>query len=152
MDAPALAQMLQNLFLTIQMLSGYALPESHPPVNFVPLETMQKMVCKRACPVKAFYKPGEGVYMDQALDVKDDTYSRSILLHELVHHLQHVNGRFADLPTTCERWQAREVEAYEIQHKYLKRLNVTSRFIALDTVPITCPGTTPAAPAADAAR
>ena len=33
----------------------------------------------------------------------------------------------------------KEIEAYEIQHKYLKRLHATRSFIALDTVPITCP-------------
>ena len=37
------------------------------------------------------------------------------------------------------RWQAKEVEAYEIQHKYLKKMRVTRSFIGLDTMPITCP-------------
>lgn len=150
MEVEAAAKMVRELFLTIKLLSGYPVPEDLPPVNFVPLETMQKMVCKGACRIRAFYLPEKGVFIDETIDVKDDTYSRSILLHELVHHLQHVHGKFADMPTTCERWQAREVEAYEIQHKYLKRLHVTSRFIALDTVPITCPGT--AAPESAAPR
>lgn len=56
-----------------------------------------------------------------------------------MHHLQHASGKFESLPTACERWQAKEIEAYEIQHKYLKRLHATRSFIALDTVPITCP-------------
>lgn len=141
MDAAAAEKMVRELFLTIKLLSGYPVPEALPPVNFVPLETMQKMVCKGACRIRAFYLADKGVFIDETIDVKDDTYSRSILLHELVHHLQHVHGKFESMPTTCERWQAREIEAYEIQHKYLKRLHVTSRFIALDTVPITCPGT-----------
>ena len=141
MEAVAVEKMVRELFLTIKLLSGYPIPDEIPAVNFVPLETMQKMICKGACRVKAFYLPEKGVYIDETLDVQDDTYSRSILLHELVHHLQQVSGKFETLPTTCERWQAKEIEAYEIQHKYLKRLNVTSRFIALDSMPITCPGT-----------
>lgn len=136
LDAPAL---VRELFLSIRLLSGYALPELPPDVHFVPLETMQKMICKGACRVRAFYLPGQGVYIDETIDVQNDTYSRSILLHELVHHLQHASGKFDTLPTACERWQAKEIEAYEIQHKYLKRLHATRSFIALDTVPITCP-------------
>ncbi|MEI7968178.1 MAG: DUF6647 family protein [Betaproteobacteria bacterium] len=151
MDTQATVAMVKQLFLTINLLSGYPIPDQMPSVSFVPLETMQKMICKGACRVRAFYLPDKGIFVDEAIDVKDDTYSRSILLHELVHHLQHLSGKFDSLPTTCERWQAKEIEAYEIQHKYLKRLHVTRSFIALDTVPITCPGTAAPGPT-DAAK
>ena len=140
MDAAEVSSMLAELFATIHMLSAYPVSESNPEVRFVPLATMQEMICnKRPCAVKAFYRPGEGVFIDEKIDVKDDTYSRSILLHELVHYLQHVEGKFENLDTPCHRWQAKEVEAYEIQHKYLKKLRITRSFISLDTVPITCP-------------
>ena len=136
--------MVAELFLTIQLLSGYAVPEQKPPVSFVPLATMQQMICKGPCAVKAFYLPAKGVFIDEKLDVRDDVYSRSVLLHELVHHLQHVNRKYDDLATACLRWQAKEVEAYEIQHKYLKKLRVTRSFIGLDTQGITCPENTAA--------
>lgn len=139
MDAGEVTSLVAELFATIHLLSGYPLPEHKPEVSFLPLAMMQQMICKRACPVKAFYKPGEGVFIDEKIDVKDDIYSRSVLLHELVHHLQHESGKFDNLDTPCHRWQAREVEAYEIQHKYLKKMRVTRSFISLDTVPITCP-------------
>ena len=139
MNAAEVSSMVTELFATIHLLSGYPLPEHNPEISFVPLATMQQMICKRACAVKAFYKPDQGVFIDEKIDVKDDIYSRSVLLHELVHHLQHVDGKFETLDTPCHRWQAKEVEAYEIQHKYLKKMRVTRSFIALDTVPITCP-------------
>ncbi len=142
MNAAEIPAMVAELFAAIHLLSGYPVPERLPEVHFVPRETMQEMVCKRPCAVKAFYLPDKGVFIDEALEVKDDAYSRSILLHELVHHLQHVGGKFEELDSTCHRWQAKEKEAYEIQHKYLKRMNATRSFIALDTVPITCPEST----------
>lgn len=139
MDAAELSSMVTELLVTIHLLSGYPVPERNPQVSFVPLATMQQMICKRPCAVKAFYKPEQGVFIDEQIDVKDDVYSRSVLLHELVHHLQHVSGKFEAFDTPCHRWQAKEVEAYEIQHKYLKKMHVTRSFISLDTVPITCP-------------
>ena len=140
-DAAQVSSLVAELFTTIHLLSGYPVPEHNPEVNFVPLTTMQGMICKdKPCAVRAFYKPEEGVFVDEKIDVKDDIYSRSVLLHELVHYLQHEEKKCEDLDTPCHRWQAKEVEAYEIQHKYLKKMRVTRSFIALDTEPITCPG------------
>jgi hypothetical protein len=138
-DASEVSTLVADLFATIALLSGYAVPAQVPDVSFVPLATMQQMICKRPCAVKAFYLPDKGVFIDETIDVKNDVRARAVLLHELVHHLQHVEGRFEDLDTACHRWQAKEVEAWEIQHKYLKKMNATRSFIALDTVPITCP-------------
>ena len=122
-------------------LSRYPIPGHNPGITFVPLATMQEMICKRhACAVKAFHKPEKGVCVDEKIDVKDDIYSRSVLLHEFVHYLQHDEGKFEELDTAHQRWQAKEVKAHEIQHKYLKKMRVTRSFIALDTVPITCLG------------
>ncbi len=148
MDAAAVSSLVAELFATIHLLSGYPVPERSPEVRFLPLATMQRMVCKSACAVKAFYTPGEGVVIDEKIDVKGDVYSRSVLLHELVHHLQHESRKFDNLETPCHRWQAKEVEAYEIQHKYLKKMQVTRSFIALDTLPITCPESSKAGAAA----
>ncbi|MEO8008830.1 MAG: hypothetical protein ABI728_09985 [Betaproteobacteria bacterium] len=137
MDAAEVTSLVAELFATIHLLSGYPVPEGNPEVRFLALATMQQMICKRACAVKAFYKPGEGVFIEEKIDVKDDIYSCSVPMHELVHHLQHESGKFDNLDTPCHRWQAKEVEAYEIQHKYLKKMRVTRSFISLDTVPIT---------------
>jgi hypothetical protein len=139
LEAAEVSSLVAELFVTIKLLSGYPVPDRMPQVRSVPLATMQEMICKGPCAVKAFYTPEKGVFVDEKLDVANDIYSRSILLHELVHHLQHESGKFEALDTPWHRWQAKEVEAYEIQHKYLKRMRVTRSFIALDTMPTTCP-------------
>ena len=142
-DAVEVSSLVAELFAAIHMLSPYAVPEQAPEVHFVPLATMQRMICKDACAVKAFYLPDKGIYVDETADVRSDVFARSILLHELVHHLQHLNGRFAALDTHCQRWQAKEIEAYQIQHRYLSKMNATRSFIALDTLPILCRDDTP---------
>jgi hypothetical protein len=73
----------------------------------------------KTCRVPAFYDPARGVFIDEKLDLKGDSFNRSILLHELVHHLQASSGRFEDQPGECERRNAEELEAYAIQNKYL---------------------------------
>jgi hypothetical protein len=59
--------------------------------------------------------------LDEDLDVVNDEYARSILLHELVHHAQALLAKYEDL-SLCESWKSSEVEAYDIQGKYLRRV------------------------------
>ena len=139
MNAADVSTLITQLLVTIQLLSDYSIPESKPQVNFVPLAVMQKMVCKGDCEIKGFYLPAKGVFIDEKLDVRDDVYSRSVLLHELVHFLQHLNGKFEDLATPCLRWQAKEVEAYSIQRRYLRKMLEDRRSHGLGTQGITCP-------------
>ena len=139
MNPEELSKLIAELFLTIKLLSGYAVPEDIPQVQFVSLKVLQEVACKgNNCKVKALYHPVKGVMVNETLDVFNDVYARSVLMHELVHHLQQVNHTFEDEARACQRWQAREIEAYEVQHKYLKSRNMTQSFIALDSLPITC--------------
>ena len=118
MTDQALAQLLAELFTTIRLLSGYPLPDVYPPVYRLPQAQLETRICAGSCRVKAFYLFGEGVFIDEALDVEHDVRARSILLHELVHHVQGVTGRFDSL-RDCDAWYAREFEAYQIQNQYL---------------------------------
>jgi hypothetical protein len=138
-DAEKLSSLLTEIFLTIKLLSGYPVPDHYPEVHFVPLKAMQDIVCPgRNCKVRALYRPDTGVMINETLDVEHEIYPRSVLMHELVHYLQHLHQKFEDETRLCQRWQSKEIEAYEIQHKYLKSRNQTQSFIALDTLPITC--------------
>ena len=119
MSDQAIAQLVAELFVAIKMLSGYPVPESQPAVYRLPRAQLEAKVCRSACGVKAFYLPGKGVYIDQSLDLEHDVKARSILLHELVHHVQGVTGKFDDMPS-CHGWYAKEQEAYAIQNKYLR--------------------------------
>jgi len=115
----ALAALLIELFRVIHSISGYPMPAILPEVHAVPLQQLQARVCSWACPVKAFYLKGEGIFIEQSLDFRHDPRARAILLHELVHHLQNLSARFDSLPS-CEAWYAREHEAYAIQNEYLR--------------------------------
>jgi hypothetical protein len=131
MDPIALKTLLVELFAAIQLVSAYSQPPTLPEVHAVAAEVMQQKICGRPCPVKAFYHPEWGVYLDRDMDVFGDAFERSILLHELVHHLQRTSGKFHSVPGDCFRRNAEEREAYEIQNRYLSRQGVSKRALAV---------------------
>lgn len=131
MDPIALQKLMVELFAAIQLVSAYPRPDSLPEVHVVPGEVMQQKICGRPCPVKAFYHPEWGVYVDETLDVFGDPFARSILLHELVHHLQRTTGKFQAVPGNCHRKNAEELEAYEIQNRYLSRIGASKRALVV---------------------
>ena len=101
-----------------------------------PLE-IQQMICKGNCGIKAFYLPDKGVFVSNAIGPLEDAFARSVVLHELVHHLQHVTGKFDMVADTCDRWYSKEREAYEIQNAYQQREGEPRRFL-LDSLPHMC--------------
>jgi hypothetical protein len=119
MTDPTLSQLVAELFMAIKMLSGYPVPDAPPAIHRLPRAELEAMVCRTACGVKGFYLKGKGVYLDQSLDLEGDVKARSILLHELVHHVQGETGKFDTMPD-CHGWYAKEYEAYAIQNKYLR--------------------------------
>jgi hypothetical protein len=130
MDSLSLASLAVQLLASIHTLSGYPIEKIPPPaIHQAPLAEIQQRFCKGACAVQAFYKPGEGVYLDDALDLAGDAFARSILLHELVHHVQKTSGRFQAIPSECDRWYAAEREAYDIQNRYLEDVHDSHRVI-----------------------
>jgi Mlc titration factor MtfA (ptsG expression regulator) len=117
-----------ELFTAIRLVSGYPSPEVVPHIERLSVVEMQQKICGgRACSVKAFYHPEWGVYVDEALDIQNDAFDRSILLHELVHHLQKTTGKFDAVTNFCIRRNAQELEAYEIQNRYLSGQSASRR-------------------------
>lgn len=133
---PTVVEVVASLFLTVAQLSGYPLPRDAPPIHVLSEGEMAEQLCGRPCGVRAFYLDGRGVYLRDDLDIVNDLKARSILLHELVHHVQHESGRFAALGS-CERWLAREDEAYRIQNRYLSGNHSGMRFV-FDYLPERC--------------
>ncbi|HVY06761.1 MAG TPA: DUF6647 family protein [Burkholderiales bacterium] len=127
MDAHALGELVAELFVAIHALSAYPVPQAGPEIHSVPLEVMQQKLCGKPCAVKAFYHPQWGVYLDEKLDLRDNAFDRSVLLHELVHFMQKTTGRFEKAPGACQRNYLSEVEAYEIQNLYLASVNSPTR-------------------------
>ena len=127
MDSVATVALLTELFLAIHDLGGYPVPEDYPEVHQVAPAELQQRFCKGPCGVKAFYAPNEGVFIDDSLDMEHDVHARSILLHELVHHVQSVSGRFDAMRNACVRNNSAEAEAYRIQNLYLVSIHSTHR-------------------------
>ena len=117
----SLVGLLVELFRVIHAVAGYPVPVTLPEVHVVPLQQLQARVCGSPCPVRAFYIQNEGVFIEQSLDFRKDPRARAVLLHELVHHVQALTGRFDSMPR-CQAWYAREREAYAVQNEYLRVL------------------------------
>jgi len=131
MDQSSLSSLVVELFTTIQLLAGYPAPQSGPEIHIVPHAVIEEKICRGQCTrIKAFYHPDWGVYVDESLDLAGDAFDRSILLHELMHHVQHVVGAYEMLPSDCERRNAEEQEAYKIQNKYLAAIGDPRRIPA----------------------
>ena len=81
---------------------------------------IEEKICRSQCKrIKAFYHPDWGVYLDESLDLSGDAFGRSVLLHELMHYVQHSAVAYETLPSDCERRNAEEHEAYKVQNRYL---------------------------------
>jgi hypothetical protein len=146
-DPGDLANLVAQLLAAIHAIAGYPIPADPPAVRLVPLAEMQALVCRGPCQVRGFYTREQGVVLNDALDLAHDVTARSVLLHELVHHLQQVSGKFEKWPNRCERWFAREWEAYEIQNAYLREQGKALRF-ASESVRHLCNNEGPEGPAA----
>ncbi len=112
------AQLLPALLSALRQLSKYAVPAELPEIYRVTQERLQEMACSGKCAVLGTYRPGEGIYLDERLNPENSLFDRSVLLHELVHYAQELNGELSDM-RPCDRWYHREQEAYAIQKKFL---------------------------------
>jgi hypothetical protein len=128
LDQSALVSLMVELFTAIRLVSAYPAPAVLPEVHSFPQSEMRRRLCEgRPCSIKAYYHPDWGVVIDETLDVHHDPFDRSILLHELVHHLQKTTGKFEVVASFCSRRMAEELEAYEIQNRYLSKANTSRR-------------------------
>jgi hypothetical protein len=105
--APTVVEVVASLFLSVSQLSGYPLPREVPPIHVLSEREMAGLICGGPCGVRAFYLDGRGVYL-----------------------------RFAALES-CERWLAREDEAYRVQNTYLSGHRSGTRFV-FDYLPERC--------------
>jgi hypothetical protein len=119
-------------------LSGYTYPETAPPVEYRGPDFFVEQACRGAedCRVAAWYDAGT-IYLREDLSDLEDPVVRSVVVHELVHYLQDLSGRFP--VDDCESDLKREQEAYSIQRTYLNR--IAGRFAATWPVWGPCEGT-----------
>ena len=102
-------------------LSGYGVPATLPTVSAVSHVQMLDAACAgRECKVLGWFPPGATIYLDERLDVRNDLYASSILVHEMVHYLQQESGKYPK-PYTCNDSIRMEHEAYGVQREYILR-------------------------------
>ena len=99
--------------------SGLPLPAKIPDVQVVPASVMSHLACgDRPCKVMGWFPPGKTVYLNETLLPLENTYSSSIVVHELVHYLEQESGKWPT-PYSCPDALQMEYIAYGAQRDFL---------------------------------
>ena len=118
-DVLSPAELVPALSVALDELSKYHRQVALPEIIRVPHDRIEALVCNaKKCAALAVYRSGEGIYLDEKLKPETNLFDRSILLHELVHYAQEMEGAHDDV-RPCMRWYLREQEAYAIQKIFL---------------------------------
>ena len=119
-------ELLPVVFRTIQKLSRYTPPPEYPELIYLPTPELNELACKGTCSVLGHYAGGRQIYLDDRLKPLKNLFDRSVLMHEVIHYLQGLEGSHyvdpadtADDAQKCRLWYKREREAYAIQEAYL---------------------------------
>lgn len=134
--AQTLSPDMMNLLSAAKKYTKFEGTISIPQVSEVTQKKLEDMYCNKRprCPISALYFQGQIFYSDQ-LDMQD-LLSRSILLHEFVHHIQ--NERHGDT-YDCDMWKAKELEAYKIQAQFLRKHGYNDQIIRDVVKTLKCP-------------
>lgn len=118
-------------------LTGDPYPNTVPEIRYEPQEFFAEHACPepRNCRAVAWYDNQGTIFLHEELKDLEDPMIRSVVVHELVHYLQDINGRYPQ--PTCADQAAREREAYAYQRMYLNR--IAGRFAATYPVYDPCP-------------
>jgi hypothetical protein len=116
--AQTLDEAVRTLTRAIDRLARYNVQKRPPAIFRIPHAELERYVCGTNCSIQAWYKPGDGIYLDDTLKPETNLFHRSILLHEMVHYFQDLAGEYGNMDA-CNRWFHRELDAYTIQNRYL---------------------------------
>lgn len=118
--------LLNALFSATVMLAGY--PENVLPPPSVVRVGQQHFVITSCCGVSlnckvlGNYRGGRVVFIHEKLDL-NNVIAQSVLVHEYVHYLQ---IQFGKPHKTCRDRVNLELEAYEIQRKFLSNHGINN--------------------------
>ena len=104
-----------------------------PEISMVPQQTIVQKACgTQRCNVKGWFSNEDGIiYMPDTSDILHDSYTQSILLHEIVHSIQHRIDK-PKLANACLTWKVREAEAYRIQYEWLYENRIPVRSLSIN--------------------
>ena len=108
----------------------------YPKIYPTTVEYLESLMCKKLeyCPVKAVYF-NDTIYYLENLNINDQN-TKSIIVHEFIHHIQHQIGFISE---NCDIWQRNEEEAYRLQAKYLRNNNQDDGIVNQTLQIIKCP-------------
>ncbi len=124
--ADDLDEVVRQLTRAIDRLARYHVPKEPPNIYRIPHAELENYVCRTHCAIRAWYKPGDGIFLDESLRPETNLFHRSILLHEMVHYFQDSSGEYGNM-SACDRWFHRELDAYAVQNRYLGVIGHPSR-------------------------
>lgn len=118
-------------------LTSYPSPDVIPALEFRPHDFFVEHVCSgyEKCKVAGWYDDNGTIYLDERVKDQYDAMTRSLIVHELVHYLQDISGKFEQ--GNCEHHNKREREAYSVQRQYLNK--IAGRFTAIYLTIPPCP-------------
>jgi hypothetical protein len=125
------SKLVATLLTAISGYTGYAIPGDLPHIEAVPHQVLEQRVCGRPCQVYAFTFPNGEIMIDEALAVGSDHVATSILVHELTHYLQ-LESVAHPRPVTCQEWNDREREAFEVQARWLRDTSVNVHVFSVE--------------------
>ncbi|MBA2492407.1 MAG: hypothetical protein ACR2KU_07665 [Gammaproteobacteria bacterium] len=109
------------------LLSGYADPEHSPELEYKPHAFFVSEACGgEECEAIGWYNDAGIVYLDERMRGDERSDARSLVVHELVHYLQHLSGKYDS--HSCADQIAREREAYAIQRIYMAEAHGQPQF------------------------
>ena len=129
-----LKDIIISLFTYAQIVTGTTgLDLTVPEISMVPQQTIAQKACgTQSCNVKGWFSNENGmIYMPDTSDILHNQYAQSILLHEIVHSIQHRIDK-PKLGNDCLTWKVREAEAYRIQYEWLYENRIPVRPLSLN--------------------
>ena len=123
------AKLLAVLLSWTVSLSSYNHPGEAPEITFKPHAFFVDIVCQgnEKCDAVAWYNNNGTIFLDDRLEGNTDAFTRSVVVHELVHYLQDISGKYPKMD--CDLYAQREREAYSVQKQYLNK--IAGKFVAM---------------------
>lgn len=121
-DMELVRESILSLLIYAHIELGLPADESNdlPVIKFVSTKQLEKLACENFCKdIKGWTTANNLIYLNNNLDF-NFAYDKSIMLHELVHHLQYKYS-LNQHSTDCITWKSREAQAFEIQIGWLQK-------------------------------
>jgi hypothetical protein len=131
--SPAMVSLLEEA----KKMMKYDGPVPMPRMYSLNEKDLQALYCgnsKKCDVVTAVYDDG-AIYFDEDYDAKHPVW-RSILFHEMVHHVQYMKQGNTK---TCDVWYKKEREAYNLQATYLRKQGASDKVVTDVADKVTCP-------------